>query len=123
MKAIYKKRWFWILILLLTVIGLWIWWSNRKVDGSNGGILEGASHKDGGIKAVIKSNRETVELQGGEDILTAEVNNIKERYICEGTPGGIASELNVIGGGIKFSDEGSCRTTRIPIEKVPTRIN
>lgn len=117
----YKKRWFWIFVVLpLALIGLWIWRSNRKVDGSNGGILDGPSHENGGIKTKIKSTGKMVEVQGGEDILTSNVNNINERYMCEGTPGGIASALNVIGGGVKFSDDGSCRITRIPIEKVPT---
>lgn len=108
MKDIYKKRWFWILVglILLTAI---IWRSNRKVDGSKGGILDGPSHENGGIKTRIKSTGEIVEVQGGEDILTAEVNNIKDRYVCEGTPGGIASELNIIGGGVKFADDGNCR--------------
>lgn len=123
MNGFYKKRWFWILIILVAIIGIWILRSRRRVDGSKGGILEGASHANGGIKTKIKSTGETVEVQGGEDILTADVNNIKERYVCEGTPGGIASELNVIGGGVKFSEDGSCRITRIPIEKMPTRTN
>lgn len=116
MDGIWKKKWFWILVGLI-VIGI-IWWSNRKVDGSKGGILDGPSHRNGGIKAVIRSNGEKIELQGGEDILTSEVNKIKDRYICEGTPGGIASSLNVIGGGVKFDDNGNCIISRIPIRQV-----
>lgn len=121
-QKFWKKRWFWILIGLILLIGI-IWWSNRKIDGSKGGILEGPSHENGGIKTKIKSTGETVEVQGGEDILTAKVNQIKDWYVCEGTPGGIASAINVIGEGVAFDENGSCRITRIPIEKVPVRNN
>lgn len=118
----YKKRWFYLFIVLpLVLIGLWIWWSNRKVDGSNGGKIEGPSHEQGGINTVIKSNGETISVEGNEDILTKRVNEIKDQYTCQGTPSGIASALNVEAGGVKFADGGSCRITRIPIQRMSTR--
>lgn len=108
----YRKRWFWFLILLAIIVGFWIWWSNRKIDGSKGGKLEGPSHKQGGINAVIRSNGETISIEGNEDILTKKINEIKGTYQCFGTPAGIASALNVEAGGVKFSDGGNCRQVK-----------
>lgn len=108
MKRIHKEKWFWPLIFFAVIIITWIIIANRKVDGSRGGILEGASHKNGGIKAKIKSTGETVILEGNEDVLTKKVNEIQDQYTCYGTPGGIASEINVIGEGVKFADGGKC---------------
>ena len=104
----FRKRWFWISLFFIVLIAILIV-SNKKVDGSKGRILDGASHDNGGIKTRIKSTGETVEVQGGEDILTAKVNQIKEHYVCEGTPGGIASAVNVIGEGVSFDENGTCR--------------
>lgn len=108
MKRIHKEKWFWPLIFFAVIILAWIIIANNKVDGSMGGILEGPSHKNGGIRTKIKSTGKTVELEGNEDVLTKKVNEISDQYICYGTPGGIASKLNVIGEGVNFADGGTC---------------
>lgn len=108
MKGIHKKKWFWPAIIVLAIIVLVVIVNSKTVDGSKGGILEGPSHKEGGIDGVIKGRRGKIELEGNEDILTANVNRIKDEYFCQGTPGGIASALNVIGGGVEFNRNGQC---------------
>lgn len=108
MKAIWKKWWLPILITLTSILIIWFL-SRRKVDASKGGIINGPSHENGGVKADTKAG-EKLELEGGEIILTAEVKNIQDKYVCEGTPSGIASEINSkIGSGVSFSDSGICR--------------
>lgn len=101
------------LIYIIIIVGLVLFIfriSNRKmVDGSMGGRLIGRSHKDGGIDGILRSTGEKILLEGNENVLTKKVNEIKDYYACVGTPGGIASSLNVIGEGVSFDDSGSCR--------------
>lgn len=109
MRKLYKKHLFWIILIIVFIIIVSIIISNNTVDGLKGGILEGPTHKQGGIKGIIKGNGKTVIMEGNEDVLTKNVNKIKDTYVCEGTPGGIASALNVEAGGIEFDRSGSCR--------------
>lgn len=105
MKDIYKFL-FWLTIIFIVFII--IIKSNRKVDGTKGGLLEGNSHKQGGIKAIIKSTGEIVELQGGEYILPKDEMNIEEKYICEGAPREIANAINNLRNGVNFPNSGKC---------------
>lgn len=107
MKGIHRKIWFWIAIALI-LIAVVVLISRRKIDGRLGGILRGPSHEDGGIKAEIRSNGETIELEGNENILTAKVNEMPGTYVCEGTLGGIAGAVNKTAGGIEFDKNGRC---------------
>lgn len=111
MKKIYANKFFWILLAFAILIIL-ILFVKRKIDGSKGGILEGPSHENGGIKTKIKSNGEMVEVEGGEDVLTKHLNEMTDIYVCQGTPSGIASALNVKAGGAKFSEDGNCRKVK-----------
>lgn len=108
MKDIYNKWQFWIVIILVVIVIVLIIKKNRKVDGSEGGLLYGPSHKQGGIKTIIKSTGEIVELQGGEYILPTDEMNIQEKYTCEGTPREIANAINNLRNGINFPDNGRC---------------
>ena len=109
MKGVHKKKWFWPLVIFSAVaLGFALIMSNRKIDGTKGGILEGASHRNGGIKGRLKSTGETIIMEGNENILTAKVNEIKGEYFCEGTLGGISSAVNEEAGGVEFNRNGRC---------------
>lgn len=109
MKDLYKKKWFWpVVFLVIVVVGLALIMSNRGIDGTRGGILEGASHKNGGIKGRLRSNGQTIIMEGNENILTSKVNEMPGRYFCEGTLGGISSAVNEEAGGVEFDRNGSC---------------
>ena len=107
----YKQRWFRALAVFALLIGIviWIWKANQTIDGSRGGILKGPSHKNGGIDGVLRSTGEKIELEGTESIINKNTMAMQETLTCQGTPSGIASALNVAGGGVKFDDRGNCR--------------
>lgn len=109
MGNFWKKKWFWISVFVLFIIGMYLILSRETVDGTKGGKLEGRFHRDGGIEGVINGSRKTVEMEKGEYVLTKNVGQIKTEYVCEGTPAGIASSVNQIGGGVKFDRNGNCR--------------
>lgn len=109
MNGILRKKQLWIPIILIVAIAIWIWWSNRKVDGSKGGILEGPSHENGGIDAIIKGGKAKIELEGNEAIINKKSMEMNQNIICEGTPRGIASAVNEFGGGVGFDKNGICR--------------
>jgi len=104
MKDIYKSL-FWIVVIVLIIV---IVKKTQTANASSGGILDGKLHKDGGIPVHIITNNKDVVVEGGEDVLTRNVNNIKEKYRCEGTPQGIASAINVLAGGVSFDNNGKC---------------
>jgi len=108
MSGVLTKWWFWSIIILLILLVVCLR-SKKVISASQGGYLEGKSHERGGIKGIIKANGRWIELEGKEGILDVNTMEIRERYRCEGTPIGIASALNVLGGsGTNFSDEGKC---------------
>lgn len=43
-------------------------------DGKKGGLLQGKSHKQGGIKAIITDSKQPVELEGGETVINKEAS-------------------------------------------------
>lgn len=100
------KRYLYLVVGVLVVVLIVLW--KKKIDATNGGFLEGNSHKNGGIKGRIKGNIGQILVEGGEVILDVNSMEIKDRYICEGTPIDIASALNELGGsGAKFGN-GKC---------------
>lgn len=109
MRKAWKQKWFRMLIYaLVVVVVIIIILPKGTIDGTKGGILEGASHRNGGIKGRLRSTGETIEMEGNENILTSNVNRIKGAYICQGTLGGISSAVNEEAGGVEFDRNGSC---------------
>jgi len=74
-----------------------------------GGFAVGPSHDDGGIPGYVKSTGQTIEFEGGESIINKRSMAMNQKVVCEGTPKGVASAVNMIGGGVKFSEEGTCK--------------
>jgi len=68
---------------------------------NNGGILNGPSHKDGGIPAYIKGSNNMLELEGGEAIINKKSTEMFKPYL---------SEINKKGGGIEFEKGGISKT-------------
>jgi hypothetical protein len=79
-------------------------------NGINGGILQGESHAEGGIEAVvITDNNRPVELEGGEGILSKATMDSEKRYNFEGqmlTSKEIASKINTDHGGRELMEKG-----------------
>lgn len=71
----------------------------------DGGISKGPSHKDGGIPFTVKGSSGKFELEGGEGVLSKKTMAIDKEVTVSGTPCEIASELNQMGGGVKFDCE------------------
>ena len=109
MKKAWKQKWFRILVcVLVVVVVVIIILPKGTIDGTKGGILEGASHKKGGIKGRLRSTGETVEMQGKESIINSNSMQMKNIVECEGTPAGVASAVNELGGGVEFDRNGRC---------------
>lgn len=78
-------------------------------DGKKGGLLKGKRHTEGGMPAVVTNDgNRPIEVETDEVILTAPAMKMESKVVCEGTPKGIASEINKLGGGVNFSDDGNC---------------
>lgn len=71
-------------------------------DATDGGVFHGPSHDNGGIKGVVKETGQPIEVEGGEGILNKRTMALNEEVTLSGTPCEIASELNQMGGGVKF---------------------
>jgi len=81
--------------------------------GDEGGMLDGPSHAEGGIKTFVRSNDDYVEVEGGESIINKHAMAMKEKVVCEGTPAGVASAVNQLAGnGVKFADDGKCKIVK-----------
>lgn len=77
--------------------------------GSAGGYLVGRSHANNGIKAVVKTTGQPIEMQGGEVVITEPAVADKEKREFEGemlTNRQILSRINESGGGVSFADGG-----------------
>lgn len=69
----------------------------KELKMEKGGLTKGKSHAEGGIKMVVKSTGQRVELEGGEGVLNKKVMSDDKKYNFEGknmTACDIASELN-----------------------------
>jgi hypothetical protein len=87
----------------------------RMQSADKGGIGQGASHADGGIKGEVGTDGKPIEFEGNEIILTAPVASDTSTYDFEGqqmTPRQIASKLNTDNGGVAFADGGEIKSCR-----------
>jgi hypothetical protein len=79
-------------------------------DGKKGGTIEGKTHAQGGVDAVvITDNNRPVELEEGEGVLSANTMKGEKKYLFEGeklTAKEIASKLNVDHGGRTLMEKG-----------------
>ena len=78
-------------------------------DGSLGGFLTGKLHKDGGIKAIVKSTGQPIEMQANEIVITAPAVADTTKRNFQGkmmTNRQILSKINEDGGGLAFADGG-----------------
>lgn len=70
---------------------------------ADGGLIDGPSHAQGGVKGVVRSTGQHIEAEGGEAFLNKRAMASNKVVKAEGTPREIASALNTIGGGIRFA--------------------
>lgn len=78
------------------------------ISASKGGLIWGNSHAEGGIKGFVKNTGALLEMENGEAILNRNSMSMKTEIECTGTPAGIASKINEMGGGVGFSNDGNC---------------
>lgn len=78
------------------------------VSAKQGGIIYGADHENGGIKGFVKNSGALIEIENNEIILNRKVSESDEIISCTGTPGGIASKINEMTGGVRFNDNANC---------------
>jgi hypothetical protein len=86
---------------------------------AKGGLLDGPSHNEGGIKKTIKSTKTDVELEGGEAVINKNTVKSQKTYEFEGEqkkPIEILSELNQDGGGVPIMRDGG-KITNTEIKK------
>lgn len=77
--------------------------------GGAGGYLVGRPHSKGGIKAIVKSTNQPIEVEGGEVIITKPAVEDRKLREFEGemlTNRQILSRINQSGGGVEFADGG-----------------
>lgn len=77
--------------------------------GSMGGFLVGNLHKNGGIKAVVKSTGQPIEMQSNEVVITSPAVADTKKRMFEGkmmTNREILSKINEDGGGVSFAEGG-----------------
>lgn len=73
-----------------------------------GGLAYGNSHDNGGIKASVASTGQSIEYEGGEGVINKRSMQIEKTYDFNGkklTPCEIVSQINQMGGGVKFKCE------------------
>jgi len=73
-----------------------------------GGLAYGNSHDNGGIKATVASTGQSIEYEGGEGVINKRSMQIEKTYDFNGkklTPCEIVSQINQMGGGVKFKCE------------------
>lgn len=78
--------------------------TDNPIMSARGMKASGKSHANGGIEAIIVETQQPVEIEGGELIITKDVDKLPD-VVCEGNPEAIASEINEMGGGNKISNE------------------
>ncbi len=82
-------------------------------NGKPGGMLDGKRHTEGGMPAVVTNDgNRPVELETDEAILNAKSMGMDEKIVCEGTPKGVASAVNELGGGVSFANDGNCKVVK-----------
>lgn len=79
--------------------------AGTKYEGARGGLLRGASHRDGGIK--YQMGGDIVELEGGEAVINKQSIASNDILTVTGTPRQIASDINSYRGyGVSFAAGG-----------------
>lgn len=88
------------------------------------GLLEGPTHEQGGVPAVVGDIKQPVELEGGEAIINANSIADPQPYVVEGTPSEIASAINEVGGGVTFDPGASIEKLPMPqdLEREPYQV-
>lgn len=77
----------------------------RKME--KGGLIEGKSHANGGVKAVIKDTETPIEVEGGEVIINKNTVQSEKKFSFQNkTAKEILSELNQAGGGVPIYKKG-----------------
>lgn len=99
----------WIIALGIIVLLIIIFRKEIFANAKWGGIVYGRPHEQGGVKAYIKDRGEIIELEEKEVILNKTSMQMTEKFMCQGTPKEIASQLNELGGGVPFENNGICR--------------
>lgn len=66
---------------------------------SNGGIMAGKSHDNGGIKFIVQPTGQKIEAEGGEFVITDAALNATDILSMKGTRLQIAQKINEIYGG------------------------
>jgi len=74
----------------------------RNQTFADGGEIDGPSHSRGGVKKIVRSTGQRVELEGGEGVLNKRTMGMNRVVSLSGTPRAIASSLNQLGGGVAF---------------------
>lgn len=74
-------------------------------DGSKGGMFDGPSHKNGGMRTIVMETGEIIEVEGEEPLIVPETMRLKQKVRCVGKPKSVASAINEMGGGDSFSHE------------------
>ena len=84
--------------------------NNKKIKKifQSGGIVQGKSHEEGGVKTLVSEEYE-IYLEGGEAIINKNTVADEKRYICYGKPIEILSDLNEKGGGEDFFPSDACK--------------
>lgn len=81
--------------------------------GAAGGLLVGNRHSENGIKAINKSTKEPLEMEGGEVVITRDAVSDETKREFNGemlTNRQILSRINESGGGVSFADGGDLPT-------------
>jgi len=103
-----NKNYLYLIIFSLCLLVIFLL-SNKTIDVSNGGVLEGKSHENGGIRGVIKATNKKIVVEGNEVIENKRSMGIVDKYLCQGNPKQIASALNRLNRyGVNFEDGGTC---------------
>ena len=77
----------------------------QEFTGAKGGLIEGASHAEGGV--TFTSRQSNIELEGGEGVINKRTMQSKDVISVTGTPRQIASQINSMNGyGVAFSRGG-----------------
>lgn len=73
-------------------------------NGKQGGIFEGKSHAEGGIKGIVEDTQQAIEVEGKEALLPKETMKEQKELSVQGTPAEIVDQITEITTGTPASD-------------------